>query len=77
MSPEADVCCDGALEVDAGAERERAEVGAAEGLGRDANFKAGAVEGGDGEACSCMRGRLVGGGGESERGGTVDGYAVA
>lgn len=56
VSPKADMCCDGALEVDAGAECERAEVGAAEGFGRDADFKAGAVEGGDGEAGSCVGG---------------------
>lgn len=55
MAPEPDVPGDGALEVDGGVEGEGAEVGTAEGFGRDANFEGGAVEGGDGEAGACMR----------------------
>lgn len=41
---------DGALEVHAGSREQAAEVRAAEGFGRDADFEGGGGEGGDGEA---------------------------
>jgi hypothetical protein len=58
VATHARVCRDGALEVDLGALLQRAQVGAAEGLGRAPNLERLLVKFGDSQTCSCIASAL-------------------